>query len=110
MMKKSSLWLNSVLFLSLGTLTTSTLLSQPPAVNTIHRQEMRTEDLRPKEAALDFRGIAKKAIPAVVSIKVSKKNGSRFFNDDNDSEGAQSPYDLFNNDLFGLFGFQNRNS
>jgi len=70
----------------------------------------RTEDIRGlgvKEIVADFRGVAKKAIPAVVSIKVQsqKKSASKNSN----SNSIEDPFDLFGNgDLWQFFGLPRR--
>lgn len=71
------------------------------------QQGNQTEDIRRltgKETVADFRGVAKKAIPAVVSIKVQSRKKTQFFGD----EGQSDSYDLFGNDLWGLFGLPRR--
>lgn len=71
----------------------------------------RTEDIRQfphKETVADFRGVAKKAIPAVVSIKVQTKKRSQVFGNSGQSD---DPSDLFGgNDLWELFGLPRRNA
>lgn len=53
------------------------------------------------QPGIDFRNAAKKAIPAVVSIKVQTKKGSPFFTD---GESSKDPFDLFGNDFWEFFG------
>ncbi len=69
----------------------------------------RTEDIRSlpgKETAADFRGVAKKAIPAVVSIKVQSKKRPSIFGEENQNE---DPFDFFGNqDLWQFFGIPKR--
>ena len=69
----------------------------------------RTEDIRRlpgKETVADFRGVAKKAIPAVVSIKVQSKKRQPFGNDQ-----TEDPFDFFGgNDLWNFFGIPRRDS
>jgi len=69
----------------------------------------RTEDIRQlsaKETVVDFRAVAKKAIPAVVSIKVQSKKGSSLFGSDHPPE---DPSDLFWGDEFwNFFGLPRR--
>lgn len=65
----------------------------------------RTEDIRrlpEKETVADFRGVAKKAIPAVVSIKVQSKKKQAFGNIDQ----TEDSFDFFgeSNDLWKFFG------
>lgn len=69
----------------------------------------RTEDIRrlsEKETVADFRGVAKKAIPTVVSIKVqSKKRPSSLAR----NSGDENPLDLFGGaDLWDFFGIPQR--
>src|SRR5262245_14403116 len=68
----------------------------------------RTEDIRRlpgKETVADFRGVAKKAIPAVVSIKVQSHKKPQIFGDDTEED----PLDLFGgNDLWQFFGLPKR--
>lgn len=71
----------------------------------------RTEEIRrlpEKEIVADFRGVAKKAIPAVVSIKVqSKKRPSSLAG----NHGQEDPLDLFSEaDLWDFFGIPQRES
>lgn len=65
----------------------------------------RTEDIRRlqgKETVADFRGVAKKAIPAVVSIKVQSKKRPSIFSDESQEE---DPFDLFGSrDFWQFFG------
>ena len=67
----------------------------------------RTEDIRRlpgKETVADFRGVAKKAIPAVVSIKVQSKKRPTFGNDQSDDS-----FDFFGGgDLWNFFGLPRR--
>ncbi len=71
----------------------------------------RTEDIRRlpgKETVADFRGVAKKAIPAVVSIKVQSKKRPSMLGNENQFE---EPSDLFgNDDLWNFFGLPKRES
>jgi serine protease Do len=57
-----------------------------------------------RETIVDFRSLAKKAIPAVVSINVeSKRNGFQSY-----GNGAlEDPFGLFGNDLWRFFGIPN---
>ena len=68
--------------------------------------ETGTEDIRQlqgKETIVDFRGVAKKGIPAVVSIKVEGKKAGNYGRDGADEE------DLYgNNDLWKFFGIPNQ--
>lgn len=71
----------------------------------------RTEDIKrlpEKETVADFRGVAKKAIPAVVSIKVQSKKRSQLYGGSNQSEDS---FDFFSgDDLWGFFGLPKRDS
>lgn len=69
------------------------------------------ENINPKQASMDFTSVAKKAIPAVVSIKVKSltKQKLNFYNPWGTDEDSDSN-DLFNNDLFQrFFGIPKRN-
>ncbi len=69
-----------------------------------------TEDIRSlsgKETVADFRGVAKKAIPAVVSIKVQSRKKTQLFDDRGQTE---DPSDLFGNDFWGFFNLPKRES
>lgn len=66
----------------------------------------RTEDIKnlpAKETVADFRGVAKKAIPAVVSIKVQSQKKGQLFGDENQTEDF---FDFFGN----YFGLPRRNT
>lgn len=100
----SSFFLNTACVLSGIALATTSFMSGP-------QQEVpplegnQTEDIRRlpgKETAADFRGVAKKAIPAVVSIKVqSQKKSSLGKNGDQ----LEDPFDFFGgSDLWNFFG------
>lgn len=66
----------------------------------------RTEEIRrlpSKEVAVDFTGVAKKAIPAVVSIQVQSKKTPQSLRGDDQSE---DPFNYFGgNDFWQFFGF-----
>lgn len=70
----------------------------------------RTEDIRQlsgKETVADFRGVAKKAIPAVVAIKVQSKKRPQIFGNDQTDDS----FDFFgNNDLWQFFGLPRRDT
>lgn len=107
----SSLFLKLSLLLSGVAVATTSFMSGPqqeaPALD-----GNRTEDIRRlsgKETVADFRGVAKKAIPAVVSIKVQSKKRPSIFGDDSQ---AEDPSDFFgdSNDLWQFFGLPKRDS
>jgi len=113
----SALFFKSALALSCVALSTTSFTSAPQQTTTLPPQATtagdgnRTEDIRRlpgKETVADFRGVAKKAIPAVVSIKVQSKKRPSAFGSDNQFE---DPSDLFgNDDLWNLFGIPRRDS
>lgn len=80
------------------------------ASNTPTQKRSQTEEIRAlpgKEPVADFRGVAKKAIPAVVSIKVQTKKKTSALGDDS----SQDPFDFFGgngNDLWKFFGLPKR--
>jgi serine protease Do len=72
---------------------------------TTARTNNKTEEIRQlpkKEVVNDFRAVAKKAIPAVVAIKVSGKRKNQFFGEDENPFG--------DNDFFNFFMQPRRNS
>ncbi len=107
--KRSSMFFTfSLAFFGLAIATTSFMsgtqeTNAPQAGN-------RTEDIRRlpgKETVADFRGVAKKAIPAVVSIKVQSRKKSQLFGDGNQNDDS---FDLFGNDFWGFFNFPRSDS
>lgn len=105
----SSLFLKVSLLLSGVVLTTTSFMSgsqqQQQEVPPLNGN--RTEDIRRlpgKETVADFRGVAKKAIPAVVSIKVQSKKKQSFGN-----PSSEDPFDFFGGgDLWNFFGIPRR--
>lgn len=107
----SSLFFKSAFALFILTLATTSFISGSQQQEAPLLDGNRTEDIRrlpKKETAADFRGVAKKAIPAVVSIKVqSKKRPSAFGTD----HSFEDPSDFFGNgDLWNFFGLPQRDS
>lgn len=84
-------------------LTAQSFTSNSPQLETSLRDN-RTEDIRRlsgKEIVADFRGVARVAIPAVVSIKVQKKSlGNGNLGDDS--------FDFFGGDLWNFFGIPHK--
>lgn len=108
----SSLFLKLSLVLSGLAVATTSFMSGPQQQEAPALDGNRTEDIRRlpgKETVADFRGVAKKAIPAVVSIKVQSKKRPQIFGDEGQTE---DPYDFFggNNDLWQFFGIPRRDS
>jgi len=101
------------LFTTLTLFATGLSLASTPFLSATQGQQAPslTEDLRSlplKEMTTDFRQVAKKAVPAVVSIKVVTKKKSAAL-----SEDGQDPYDIFGNggsgsDLWGFFNIPRR--
>ncbi|WP_068470063.1 DegQ family serine endoprotease [Candidatus Protochlamydia phocaeensis] len=108
MTDRSSFFFKSALLFSGIALAASSFTSgtKEPSVN-----GNRTEDIRQmpnKETVADFRGVAKKALPAVVSIKVESKKKSQLFGDDSQ---FSDPFDFFGgNDLWNFFGLPKKDS
>ena len=98
-----SLFFKSTLLLTSIALTTTSFVSDQQKVPPLDGN--RTEDIRRlpgKETVADFRGVAKIAIPAVVSIKVQTKKKPQIFGGNNQTE---DPFELFGgNDLWSFFG------
>jgi serine protease Do len=106
----SSLFLKTAFVLSGVALTTTSFMSGPQQ-EASQSNGNRTEDIRRlpgKETVADFRGVAKKAIPAVVSIKVqSQKRPSMGGTGDQ----LEDPFDFFGgNDLWNFFGIPRRDT
>ncbi len=105
-MLKRSLLLKCVLTLfGVAFATSSFVLNSAP--NAL-QEDIRTDQnssQRSKEISVDFRETAKKAIPAVVSIKVQSKKKFQFFGDGNQTE---DPFDLFGNDFWDFFNLPRR--
>lgn len=105
----SSLFFKCTLLLSGVALATTSFMSGTHQKESPTLDGNRTEDIRQlpgKETVADFRGVAKKAIPAVVSIKVQSKKKPQIFGNEGQSE---DPFDFFgNNDLWNFFGLRQR--
>lgn len=65
----------------------------------VQQEDIPSTEQKPKEIAVDFRAIAKQAVPAVVSIKVQTKKKHSLFEDGQ----GEDPFDFFGNDLWGFF-------
>jgi len=108
----SSFILKTTLILSGTALTTTSLIFGSPLQDPSSLDGNRTEDIRRlsgKETLVDFRGVAKKAIPAVVSIKVQ---GQKKMTSVRGDDSLDDPYELFGggNDLWNFFGIPRRES
>jgi serine protease Do len=105
-----SLFFKSTLLLTGIALTTTSFTSEQKQ-GTATQDGNRTEDIRRlpgKETVADFRGVAKTAIPAVVSIKVQTKKRPKMFGGDNQGDDS---FDLFgNNDFWSFFGLPRHES
>lgn len=105
-----SLFFKGALLLSGIALATS-FMTGTPQEETRVKEGNRTEDIRQlphKETVADFRGVAKKALPAVVSIKVQSKNRSQVLGSD---QQIEDPFEFFGgNDLWKFFGLPPRNT
>jgi serine protease Do len=104
----TSLIFKSALLLSGAALVTSSFMAgqqEAPSIDGNRTEEIR--QLPGKETVIDFRGVAKRAIPAVVSIKVqSKRLPSAYGYDQHEDQS-----DLFgNDDLWNFFGLPRRDS
>lgn len=108
MNKSSSMMLKIALVLSGVALTTTSFMSGSQQQEAIPMSGNRTEDIRRlpgKETVADFRGVAKKAIPTVVSIKVQSKKKSF------GSSSGEDSFDFFGGDeLWKFFGIPRRES
>lgn len=105
MRKQSSFFYKSALVLAGVAITATSFMSVQQ--ETPPQEGNQTEDIRRlpgKETVADFRGVAKKAIPAVVSIKVQSRKKTQFFG----GENSDDSYDLFGDDFWGLFGIPKR--
>lgn len=103
MRNDSTLCLKYALLLAGVALVTTSFMSSSQE-ETTKLNGNRTEDIRKlpgKETAGDFRGVAKKAIPAVVSIKVQTKKKSTPF--ESDSGGNLNDY-FGSSDIWKFFG------
>lgn len=106
----SSLFLKTAFVLSSIALATTSFMSRTQQ-EAYQLDGNRTEDIRQlpvKETVADFRGVAKKAIPAVVSIKVqSQKRPSLGGN----SDQLEDPFEFFGGgDLWNFFGIPRRDN
>lgn len=103
-----SLFFKPTLLLSGIALTATSFMAGHPQQEAPPLDGNRTEDIRRlpgKETVADFRGVAKKAIPAVVSIKV-KSQRKKTFGNNNQQEDLS---DFFgDSDLWNLFGTPRR--
>jgi len=111
MHRYSSLLFKYAFLLSMIALATTSFTSRFPQQEAPALDGNRTEDIRRlpgKETVADFRGVAKKAIPAVVSIKVQSKKRPQIFGDESQTE---DPFDFFGgNDFWQFFGIPRRDS
>lgn len=100
-MKRMSYYIKfATAFTGIALLATSFTATQDQGTQTV---EIRKNNENVKYVVADFTEVAKKAVPAVVSIKVQSKRKSPVFGDENQG-GLVDPYDLFGNgDLWGLF-------
>lgn len=100
-MKRMSYYIKfATAFTGIALLATSFTATQDQGTQTL---EIRKNNENVKYVVADFTEVAKKAVPAVVSIKVQSKRKSPVFGDENQG-GLVDPYDLFGNgDLWGLF-------
>jgi len=93
-----------------GTLVCAGIILAAPSFIEGNQQQFSRDGTQTEVASspVDFRAVAKKAIPAVVSIKVTAKRKNIFGNDN----AANDPNDLFNggSDLWSLFGIPRRDS
>lgn len=106
----------SALFFKIGLILSGIALTTTSFMSGSQQQEApplngnRTEDIRHlsgKETVADFRGVAKKAIPAVVSIKVQTQRKQALGN----SNQMEDPFDFFSgSDLWNFFGVPRRDS
>lgn len=101
MMRYSSfLFLTSTLLVSVFTITS--FVAGPTSVENNQTEEIRRST--DKEVVADFRGVAKQAIPAVVSIKVQTKKKAPLF-----GGSQEGHFDFFDsNDLWQFFGLPKR--
>lgn len=105
-MKKNRLTLYKITLALSGIACTLLSFNSTPST----QQRGQTEESRAhsgKEQIADFRGVARKAIPAVVSIKVQTKKKTSALSDDS----YQDPFDFFGgngNDLWKFFGLPKR--
>lgn len=110
-MRYSSLFFKIALLLSGIALTTTSFMQGNQQQEASSLTGNRTEDIRRlpgKETAADFRGVAKKAIPAVVSIKVQSQKRQTF---GNSGQQLEDPFDFFGGgDLWNFFGIPRRES
>lgn len=113
MKNDSSLFFKFAILFSGVALATSSFVTStrhPNEASSSVETDNRTEDIRRlsnKETVADFRGVAKKAIPAVVSIKVQAKKKSPFSGEDS----GEAPFDFFGGqDLWQFFGLPKRES
>ncbi len=109
MRHSSTLFYKIALVLSSAALITSFLSGSQQEISPTHLGDgNRTEDIRRlsgKETGADFRGVAKKAIPAVVSIRVQAQKKQSLGNNQDDS------FDFFGGtDLWNFFGIPRRDS
>ncbi len=81
-------------------LTASLISNAPPSATKVALAQLDTLPKTPPEELADFRQVAKKAIPAVVSVKVQSNKKSSTAKD---SQSLENYFDFFGNDLWGLF-------
>lgn len=98
----------AAIFVGLSLITSSFTSSTPDTTEQKKRTIETQNNKEPvKYVVADFTEVAKKSIPAVVSIQVESKRKASIFSEDQ----ASDPYDFFgNNDLWGLFGFPKKES
>ncbi|CAF24015.1 DegQ family serine endoprotease [Candidatus Protochlamydia amoebophila] len=107
-MKQLSIF-TKLCLLATGAALIGSSFTNPNLIEAATQEQNRTEDIKRlpgKETVVDFRGVAKKAIPAVVSIKVKGQKKGPLFGDENSLE------DYFgeNGDFWNFFGLPKRDS
>lgn len=110
MNKNRNLFFKSI-FLGGGIVLATSFMNVTPQEKVLQNGN-RTEEaasLRNKETVADFRGVAKKTIPAVVSIKVqSKRKASSIFGNGQNGQSDDS-FEFFDgNDIWKFFGIPKR--
>lgn len=108
MQKQTAIFFKTALtFSAIAVISTSFQFGTEESTSSAKSQTVDNRSYSAQETVPDYRSVAKKAIPAVVSIKVLTKKKSSLFGDDSSLDSS----DLYGgNDIWGFFGLPKRDT